>query len=147
MLTSRGLTAYQVRLFDAHSSDSDLEALFRKAAVVEPAFYAHLRELGASGLPNFSLFEAITFDDDVVVAHLPIDNAVLFHELVHVTQYRLLGVEQFTVCYIHSFVESGSYEGIPLEVCARELVSRYTAVEQLVDVEKTVLAWGDAGHF
>ena len=57
----------------------------RETRVVEPAFYAHLRELGALGLQEFSLFGAAT-SDNVVVAHLPIDNAVLFHELVHVMQ-------------------------------------------------------------
>jgi hypothetical protein len=53
-----------------------------------------LRDLRLSNLPDFSLMSAITFYD-VVVSHGPFRDGLLFHELVHVEQYRQLGIPRF----------------------------------------------------
>ena len=62
--------------------------------IPNPPFYADLERLGFTGLPDFTTMAAITFDD-VVVFHDPITPQLVFHELVHVVQYRLLGIEEF----------------------------------------------------
>ena len=46
--------------------------------------------MGFRNLPDFSFMAAITFCD-VVVSHEAFADRLLFHELVHVEQYRQLG--------------------------------------------------------
>jgi hypothetical protein len=58
---------------------------------LNPDFYPMLRSLGFNNLPDQSTMGAITFSD-VVVSHEPFSNGLLFHELVHVEQYRQLGI-------------------------------------------------------
>ena len=57
--------------------------------VANPDFYPMLRSLGFNNLPDQSAMAAITFRD-VVVSHEAFSNGLLFHELVHVEQYRQL---------------------------------------------------------
>jgi len=73
-----------------------------------------LAALGFSNLPDFSLVAAITFFD-VVVSHVPFTDGLLFHELVHVEQYRQLGIQRFSELYVRGFLSGGGYDGIPLE--------------------------------
>jgi hypothetical protein len=88
--------------------------------VPNPEFYPMLRNLGFSNLPDQSTMGAITFSD-VVVSHVPFSNGLLFHELVHVEQYRQLGIPRFSELYVRGFLNGGSYEAIPLEVNAYTL--------------------------
>jgi hypothetical protein len=83
-----------------------------------------LRGLGFTNLPDQSQMAAITFSD-VVVSHVPFDNDLLFHELVHVEQHRQLGIETFSDLYVRGFLNGGGYEGIPLERNAYLLGDRY----------------------
>ncbi len=62
--------------------------------VPNPDFYPMLRGLGFPNLPDQSTMAAITFCD-VVVSHESFTNGLLFHELVHVEQYRQLGIPRF----------------------------------------------------
>ena len=55
--------------------------------VPNPEFYPMLRSLGFKNLPDQSAMGAITFCD-VVVSHEPFSDGLLFHEFVHVEQYR-----------------------------------------------------------
>jgi hypothetical protein len=55
--------------------------------VANPGFYPMLEATGFDNLPNQSEMAAITFSD-CVVAHTPFTDTLLFHELVHVEQYR-----------------------------------------------------------
>jgi hypothetical protein len=63
---------------------------------------------------------AITFCD-VVVSHEPFSNGLLFHELVHVEQYRQLRIPRFSELCVGGFLDGGGYEAIPLEVNAYAL--------------------------
>ena len=51
--------------------------------VANPDFYPMLSSMGFTNLPDQSTMAAITFID-TVVAHMPFNNDLLFHELVHV---------------------------------------------------------------
>jgi len=113
--------------------------------VANPPFYSELEKLGFTGLPNFSTMAAITYDD-VVVFHDQLTQQLIFHELVHVTQYRLLGVEEFARLYILGYLQSG-YEGTLLEKCAYELDGRFIMGARPFDVESEVKAWIDGKRF
>ena len=89
-----------------------------------PDFYPALKGLGIKNLPDQSTMEAIAFSD-VVVSHVPFTSGLLFHELVHVEQYRQLGVERFSELYVQGFLKGGSYEAIPLEINAYTLGDRF----------------------
>jgi hypothetical protein len=94
--------------------------------VANPSFYPMLTKMGFANLPNFGEMAAITFSD-VVVSHVPFTNGLLFHELVHVEQYRQLGIPRFSELYVDGFLTGGGYDGIPLEVHAYALGSRFEA--------------------
>jgi len=89
-----------------------------------PDFYPMLRGLGFKNLPDQSAMGAITLSD-VVVSHEPFSDGLLFHELVHVVQYRQLGISRFSELYVHGFLNGGSYEAIPLEANAYTLERRF----------------------
>lgn len=113
--------------------------------VANPPFYAELEKLGFSGLPNFTTMAAITFDD-VVVFHDDLTPQLIFHEMVHVVQYRLLGIEEFARLYVRGYLHGG-YQGTPLEVCAYELDGRFIMGSVGFDVEAEVDAWIRNGRF
>ena len=109
--------------------------------VPNPEFYPMLRGLGFKNLPDQSAMGAITFCD-VVVSHERVSDGLLFHELVHVEQYRQLGIPRFSDLYVRGFLNGGSYEAIPLEVNAYTLGGRYEAnPRQSFSVEDEVRQW------
>lgn len=64
--------------------------------------------------------------------------SVLFHELVHVAQYRRLGIPAFAREYVRGWMVGGAgYLGVPLEIEAYALQSRFDAGDP-VDVEREV---------
>lgn len=113
--------------------------------VPNPPFYAELEKLGFTGLPDFTTMAAITFDD-IVVFHDPLTPQLIFHELVHVVQYRLLGIEEFARLYVLGYL-AGGYEGTPLEVCAYQLDGKFITGSVGFDVELEVKAWIADGRF
>jgi hypothetical protein len=114
--------------------------------VANPEFYPMLRTLGFRNLPDQSTMGAITFCD-VVVSHEPFTNGLLFHELVHVEQYRQLGIPRFSDLYVRGFLNGGSYEAIPLEVNAYTLGSRFESDPQRAfSVENEVRRWAAEGR-
>lgn len=112
--------------------------------VPNPPFYSELEKLGFTGLPNFTAMAAITFDD-VVVFHDPLTPQLIFHEMVHVVQYRLLGIDEFAHFYVRGYLHSG-YEGTPLEVCAYQLDGRFLMGSVGFDVESEVRSWIATGR-
>ncbi len=115
--------------------------------VANPDFYPMLKDLGFKNLPDQSGMAAITFSD-VVVSHEPFSDGLLFHELVHVEQYRQLGIQQFSNLYVRGFLKGGGYEGIPLEVNAYTLGGRFEAnPAQQFSVENEVRRWISEGRF
>jgi len=89
---------------------------------------------------------AITFYD-IVVSHDVFSNGLLFHELVHVEQYRQLGLSRFSELYVGGFLKGGSYEAIPLEVNAYTLEGRFEAnPAQHFSVAEEVRRWVAEGR-
>src|ERR1017187_3709322 len=115
--------------------------------VANPDFYPMLRSLGFNRLPDQSGMGAITFND-VVVSHEAFSNGLLFHELVHVEQYRQLGIPRFSELYVSGFLSGGSYEAIPLEVNAYTLGGRFEKnPAQQFSVAEEVRRWVVEGKF
>lgn len=88
---------------------------------------------------DFRAMAGITYDDTIllsdsrVAADVPI--GLLFHELVHVVQYSILGVEEFARQYVLGWAENGfDYFRIPLEVQAYDL-QRWFEQGQLQDTQ------------
>lgn len=114
--------------------------------VANPDFYPMLRGLGFNNLPDQSTMGAITFCD-VVVSHEPFTDGLLFHELVHVEQYRQLGIPRFSELYVSGFLSGGSYEAIPLEVNAYTLGGRFESDPQRAfSVENEFGRWAVEGR-
>src|SRR3984885_1320911 len=122
------LTAQQKAAMAGFFSQQLLEGtrllVLSEERVANPDFYPMLKGLGFTNLPDQASMAAITFSD-VVVSHEQFSNGLLFHELVHVEQYRQLGIPRFSELYVHRFLNGGSYEAIPLEVNAYSLEDRF----------------------
>jgi len=132
--------------FSAQVIDGARLVVLQGERVSNPDFYPMLRNLGFNNLPDQSAMGAITYSD-VVVSHEPFSNGLLFHELVHVEQYRQLGIPRFSELYVNGFLNGGSYEAIPLEINAYSLGGRFESDAGLVFlVEDEVRAWGAAGR-
>lgn len=66
---------------------------------------------------------------------------LLFHELVHLVQYQVLGLEAYIEGYVESWAENGrSYRSIPHESQAFELASRFSSGAEPFSVEREVRA-------
>ena len=110
--------------------------LARVRSLNNPPFYEELERLGFSNLPQFPGMAAITFVE-VVVAQAEFTPALLFHELVHVQQYRELGVSKFAELYVRGFLDTGEYLSIPLERVAYHLEGLFRLRPDLpIDVAK-----------
>lgn len=123
------------------------EALLRSARVahardVELPLMGLARRLSGGQMP-LERVGGIALIDTVVIARPDENLGTLFHELVHVAQYRRLGVGGFLREYIGGWAEAGcSYPEIPLEVQACELQDRYIAKPARgFDVEGEVERW------
>jgi hypothetical protein len=83
----------------------------------------------------------------VVVSHETFTDGLLFHELVHVEQYRQLGIPRFSDLYVRGFLKGGSYAAIFLEVNAYTLGGRFESAPQRVfSVEDEVRRWAAEGR-
>ena len=104
----------------------------KRVPVIEnPGFYAELRAMGIPPPLDFTTMEGITFIDTVLISdrehpqHEPLAS-LLFHELIHVVQYALLGLPAFIDRYVRGWVEAGQdYDRIPLEQDAYALQRRF----------------------
>jgi hypothetical protein len=110
-----------------------------RATMPEPMLYPLVSLLGIKGLLEMSSIGAITLVD-VVAYPDQLDRDTMFHELVHVVQYRVLGLRRFARLYVKGFLEGRGYEGIPLEQQAYELGARFKRrPEDIFSVEDDVI--------
>jgi hypothetical protein len=146
---SQNQRAVVASFFPESTLNSARIVMLRGIRVGNPPFYEELMQMGfdRGSLPDFAHMAAIAFED-TIVSHEPFTNELLFHELVHVVQYEKLGLVHFADKYVTGFLSGGSYEAIPLEMNAYQLVSRFAlAPTNPFSVEAEVQAWIDAGRF
>ncbi len=97
---------------------------------LSPDLIARLQALNVDPtLFRMETMAGITFDQVIVIAtwgQAParLRPGLLFHELVHVAQYRALGIERFMEIYVRGFGEAG-YRGTPPEAQAYALTARF----------------------
>ena len=104
----------------------DRVRLKRVPAIQDPAFFS---ELEFAPL-DFKQMAGITYDDTVLISEAhsswPPSPSLAFHELVHVVQYGVLGVEKFATEYVMGWAQNGmDYFKIPLEVQAYDLQGQF----------------------
>jgi hypothetical protein len=85
---------------------------------------------------DFDRNDGITFQDTVLISQartIPDPAALLFHELVHVVQYDVLGVDEFVRQYVRGYAAADfDYFAIPLERAAFECQQRFEAAPHAV---------------
>lgn len=88
----------------------------------------------------------MTFGDTVALAqaHAPLTSSgqlsLLFHELVHVVQYSVLGIDRFAELYVTGWASAGFvYERIPLELHAYSLEALFQSASSPFQVEREVM--------
>jgi hypothetical protein len=135
---SRALSSAERTPLAVHFSGDVLDQvrLTRVKHLQNPPFYAELEQMGFQNLPQFRRMAAVTFID-VIVAQVDFTSSLLFHELVHVVQYRELGVKKFAELYVRGFLETGEYLSIPLERVAYHLEGLFRLRPDLkIEVER-----------
>jgi hypothetical protein len=99
--------------------------------------------LSAMGLSRFAVFEQGDFNGITYLNRYFIKQAVVteeaihFHELIHVIQWRLLGPEDFLKSYANGLDEFG-YENSPLEKMAYDAEAAFKGSSPIFDAEKFV---------
>ena len=99
--------------------------------------------LSAMGLSRFAVFEqgdfnGITYLDRYFIKQtVATEEAIHFHELIHVIQWRLLGPEDFLAAYANGLDEFG-YENSPLEKMAYDAEAAFKRSSPIFDAEKFV---------
>jgi len=121
----------------------DMVRLATVDRITNPPFYADLIE---AGRPVMDLSGAlgITLIDCVVVRKFLRQDSdswlsLLFHELVHVVQFDILGSRGHLEAYLRGWADNGyQYHNVPLEVQAHRLEARFTRQEPHFDVRGVV---------
>jgi hypothetical protein len=100
--------------------------------------------LAAMGLDRFAAFEqgdfnGVTYLDRYFIKRPVVtEEALHFHELIHVIQWRLLGSEGFLATYANGLDEFG-YENSPLEKMAYDAETLFRRSSVTFDAEKFVV--------
>ena len=111
--------------------------------ISNPPFYDELKE---SGFPILDLSGSvgITFLDCVVVRspfqqHFPSWISILFHELVHIVQFELLGSRKVLETYLQAWTQNSyQYHDVPFEIQAYRLEARFERHEPPFSVREVV---------
>jgi hypothetical protein len=108
----------------------DRARIRRVANIDNPPFYKEFEEAGESFPLDFKVWAAITFGDVIIVNGEqipgPPSHSVVFHEMVHVVQYDLLGIHEFARRYVTPFIQDRfNYMSVPLESDAFDLQGRF----------------------
>jgi len=112
-----------------------------------PPFYSRVKAGGSRLVPDAAHMDSIPFVDLVVFGQKPTDRT-LFNALVHVTQFTILGVEQFMELYVRGLIKTGRYFLIPLEDHAYHLDTRFTKdPSDIFSVAEEVQQWAQGGRY
>ena len=109
----------------------DLAKIAMVDSIENPPFYPELKRLGIPGLIDFTNMAGITFIDCILISRrISYDQdswtSLLFHEMVHVAQYHLLGAQRFAELYVLGWAENCfEYGNIPLERQAYKLQRQF----------------------
>lgn len=113
--------------------------------VPDPPLAGVIRRFGFD-FPGVAGTAAITFDNVIACRERPAIS-LLFHELVHTVQYRLLGVPIFARRYVRGFLATKRYRDIPLERCAFDLQFQFETQAEPFQAEPEIAKWLEQGRF
>jgi len=111
--------------------------------LLETVKFILIDSLSAMGLDRFAAFEqgnfnGVTYLDRYFIKRtVVIEEALHFHELIHVIRWRLLGPEGFLRAYANGLDEFG-YENSPLEKIAYDAEASFKRSSAIFDAEKFV---------
>ena len=112
-----------------------------KTRISTPPFYPEYRALGFENLPEVTHMPSLTFVD-VVVFNEHATERSLFHGLVHVVQFEMLGLERYVELFVSSFASTKVHFTVPLEAHAFSLESKFAASPaNRFSVEEQVRLW------
>jgi hypothetical protein len=112
-----------------------------------PPFYERVRAGGARVVPDAAHMTAIPFIDVALFNREPTLRTV-FHTLVHVTQFSVMGLERVMKGYFQTLNDSGLWMVVPFEEQAYKLDARYTKDPgDYFSVEAEVREWLRNGKF
>jgi hypothetical protein len=112
-----------------------------------PAFYSRVRAGGSRVLPDPAHLSSIPLIDLAAFGQKP-NARTLFHVLVHITQFMILGVERFVELYVRGLNEKGSYILVSLVGQAYELDTRFTKdPSDTFSVAEEVRKWAQSGRY
>lgn len=134
--TSVGLSTAQRDRLESYFQAETLDAIRYRLVdgIDNPGFYADLAAQGIEPPLDFSRMVGIAFIDTIAISQPNLDEQalieLLFHEAVHVAQYRHLGEESFIEQYVQGWARNGfDYFSIPLEQQAYALQGRFETGE------------------
>lgn len=134
------LAADEVKLLTPYFGTAMLDRVrvMRVEQIPNPLAYSLLPLIGRRPPMDLASVSGMAFADTIVLAtpKRGIDPAgLLFHELVHIAQYQMLGIRRFVGDYLRGWLENGrNYFAIPLECQAFELQDRFLAGSGEFDV-------------
>jgi hypothetical protein len=115
--------------------------------VPNPPFYEEARALGFANLPEWTHMRSLTFLD-VVVFNETLDERSLFHGLVHVVQFDVLGLDRYCELFVRAFVNTKLHCSVPLEAHAFSLESKFAEMpSERFSVEERVRLWIRQGRY
>ena len=112
-----------------------------------PPFYSRVKAGGLRDVPDAAHMSFIPFIDILAFAQEPTDRP-LFHALVQVTQFTILGVERFMELYVRGLSKRGRFFLISLEDHAYHLDTRFTTdPSDIFSVDEEVQQWAYSGRY
>jgi hypothetical protein len=112
-----------------------------------PPFYERVRAGGFRMVPDAAHVTAIPFLEVAVFNRAPTLRTI-FHNLVHVTQYAIVGVRKIMFGYFSVLNDSGVWIVAPAEEQAYQLDARYTKDPvKIFSVEEEIKEWVRTGRY
>ena len=116
-------------------------------AIPYPPFYERVRAGGSRVVPDAAHMTAMPFIDVALFNRQPTLRTV-FHTLVHVTQFTVVGVERVMHGYFQTLNESGLWMVVPFEEQAYQMDARFTKdPTDHFSVEAEIREWLSSGRF
>jgi hypothetical protein len=133
--------------FPAMVLDQVRIAKLDRQRVANPAFYAEAKAMGITNLPELVHMTHLTFED-VLVFQGEMTPRALFHGLVHMVQFDVLGLEMYSELFVRGFIRTRSHINVPLEVHAFMLESAFADnPAKPFSVEEKVRLWRNQGRY
>ena len=112
------------------SETLDRARIGRASLIENPPFYSQFEAAGQAIPLDFSVWAGITFGDVILLSDAgesaTVPHSVVFHEMVHLVQYGIIGIDEFARRYVTALAWNRfQYMTIPLEMAAFDLQDQF----------------------